>query len=505
MPKRPSSATLYENLRSVSKRTTILSSIAHLLEWDQETYMPSDGIQLRLEQMKMISHLIHSSATGKTFSNALTKLIDLRTAKVKRKGLTPSQCAALREWLKEWRRGSKLPTAFVTRLSETTTHASYVWKDAKEHNDFKTFAPHLETIVSLLRKKADLLGYGDHPYDALLSHYEADLTISFLSPIFVRLKSALKQLLQRILNKPKPAHRFLHAHCPKKKQLELSQFLLDHMGLRPEASRLDLSAHPFCSSLYPLDTRLTTLVYEENVLQTLFAVLHEGGHALYSMGLPLEHFGSPLCETISLGIDESQSRFWETCIGQSRPFWTWFFPHLQKIFPSAFDSIHFEDFMRALHHVEPHPIRIEADEVTYNLHILLRFELEQGLIDGSIAVQDIPYLWDKKMGEFLGITPQWDSEGCLQDIHWAIGAIGYFPTYTLGNLYAAQFMEAFVRAHPNWEARVSTGDLSFIRAWLLENIHRHGKRYSASELCKRITGKPLSERPFIQYLEKKYA
>lgn len=504
MARSPTTHALYSKLHAHSLRTTVLSSISHLLDWDQETYMPQEGIDLRSEQLSAIAQLTHTSATSKAFSNVLGKLVSLKTGKVKRKDLSPEQRAALREWHRDWHKGSKLPPAFVKQLAEATTQASHVWKQAKDHNDFRAFAPHLEKIVALNRKKADLLGYDHHPYDALLDHFEPDLTVKMLSPLFVRLKGALKELLRRIANKSKPAHHFLYAHCPKQKQLAIGHKILEHMGLERESSRLDLSMHPFCSGLHPKDTRLTTRVHVENILQTLFAVIHEGGHALYNMGLPAQHFGSPLCESVSLGIDESQSRFWETCIGQSAPFCAWLLPLLQAEFPEAFGAVPLDAYYKAVNVVEPSLIRIEADEVTYNLHILLRFELERGLIDGSIQVKEIPSLWNEKMAEYLGLTPQWDAEGCLQDIHWATGAIGYFPTYTLGNLYAAQFMETFARAHPDWERGVAQGDFSFIRAWLLEHIHRHGRHFPPMELCKRITGKSLSEKPFVDYLERKY-
>jgi carboxypeptidase Taq len=276
------------------------------------------------------------------------------------------------------------------------------------------------------------------------------------------------------------------------------------MGFHENNSRLDLSAHPFCSTLLPDDVRMTTRVNPDDPFFSIFAVLHEGGHGLYGLGRPKEQFGSPLADSLSLGIDESQSRWWETLIGQSYPFWQHFFPLLQAEFPEQFNGIHLEDFYRAINHVKPSFIRIESDEVTYNLHIIVRFEMEKALIEGSLKVKDIPDAWNEKMREYLGISPQFDGEGCLQDIHWSLGLFGYFPTYTLGNLYASQFFQPFEKTFPSWKERVSQGDLDFIREWLKENIHQYGRQYPAEELCRRVTAEALSEEPFIRYLHHKY-
>jgi carboxypeptidase Taq len=276
------------------------------------------------------------------------------------------------------------------------------------------------------------------------------------------------------------------------------------MGFRLSSSRLDTSAHPFCSGMQPKDTRMTTRIDPENIMFNLGAVLHEGGHGLYNMNLPIEHYGSPLCEQVSLGIDESQSRFWETLIGQSHAFWQHFFPLLQQELPEQFGGVVLDEFYHAINSVKSSFIRVDADEVTYNLHVIIRFEIEKALIEGTLKVKDIPGFWNSKMREYLGICPEFDGQGCLQDIHWSLGYIGYFPTYTLGNLYSAQFFEAFEKAHPHWKEQVAKGSLDFIRDWLKENIHRHGRQFQPEELCKRVTGKPLSQEPYIHYLTTKY-
>jgi carboxypeptidase Taq len=495
----------YDKLLTLSKTITLMSSVEGLLDWDQETFMPKDAIEVRSQQIELLASLVHRQRTSKGFAKALSALIDIETGEIKNDRLTSAQIAALREWRRDFQKSVKLPNAFVKQFAKTTSTACHVWKTAKEHNDFKAFAPHLEKVVSLSRKKADILGFKEHPYDALLDLYEPEMKTSALIPLFSKLKLPLTQLLKDIHVKTPFFEDFLYRHCPRHKQLEFSHKILHKMGFHPSTSRLDTSAHPFCNGMHPKDTRMTTKVHPENVMSCIGAVLHEGGHGLYNMNLNLEHYGSPLCQQVSLGIDESQSRWWETLIGQSYFFWQHFFPLLQEEFPEQLGGIPLEDFYRAINAVKPGFIRIEADEVTYNLHIIVRFELEKALIEGALKVKDIPDAWNDKMREYLGISPEFDGQGCLQDIHWSLGFIGYFPTYTLGNLYSVQFFTAFEKTHPNWKERVSQGSLDFIRDWLKENIHKHGRQYAPSELCQKITGQPLSEEPYVHYLKKKYS
>lgn len=497
-------ASAYDKLLALSKSATLMGAIHSLLDWDQETYMPKEGIELRSLQIEKIASLCHREKTSTSYAKALSSLIDLKTGEIADSSLSPAQMAALREWKRDYLQAVKLPNAFVKQFAKTTSAACHAWQTAREHNDFQAFAPHLEKIVSLSRKKADLLGYEAHPYDALLDLYEPEMKTAFLTPLFSKLKIALSQLLKEISTVPQFNEDFLYRHCPKYKQLDFAHKILFKMGFRPGSSRLDTSAHPFCTGMNPNDTRMTTKVHPESLMACIGAVLHEGGHGLYSMNRPIEHYGSPLAESLSLGIDESQSRWWETLIGQSRPFWEHFFPLLQEEFPEQFSGIKLEEFHHAINVVKPGYIRIDADEVTYNLHIIVRFEIEKGLIEGSIKVKQVPEIWNAKMREYLGICPEFDGQGCLQDIHWSLGFMGYFPTYTLGNLYSVQFFETFEKAHPNWREHVAQGSLDFIRDWLKENIHRHGRQYTPEELCKRITGRALSEEPYVNYLREKY-
>lgn len=488
---------LYEKLHALSKNISKFNSISYLLEWDQETYMPQAAIDFRSTQVEALASHTHKLRTSKKIGQLIGQL-EQDTS------LNDAEKAGLREWKRDYSRAIKLPNAFVKTFANTCSKALHAWALAKKSNDFSKFAPHLEKIVRLARKKADLLGFKEHPYDALLDLYEPDMKVSGLEPLFNNLKPALSSLLKKITSRPLPDTSCIRGNFSSAKQLEFAALLLKAMGFNPETSRLDQSSHPFCTPIHPQDTRMTTRLHSENIMPNIFSVLHEGGHGLYNADLNVKNYGSPLGEQSSLGIDESQSRWWETRIGRSLPFWKHFYPLLQNHFPEKLASVSLDDFYRAINLVEPSFIRTDADEVTYPLHVLLRFEIEKGLIEGTVLVKQIPELWNSKMQELLGITPPNNAQGCLQDIHWSMGGIGYFPTYVLGNLYAAQFFTVFEKAHPDWQNRISKGELGFIRAWLKENIHQFGRQYTPEDLCKRISGKVLSEGPFISYLEQKY-
>jgi carboxypeptidase Taq len=494
----------YKKLAAISRKTTVLSATQQLLEWDQETYMPEKGIALRSEQIEMLADLTHKQSTSKQFKKLLSSLIDLEHGNYSSTNLTQEKLANLREWRRDYLHNAKLPASFVRTFARATSQSQHAWGEAKRTNSFKLFLPHLEKIVSLNRKKADFLGYQEHPYDALLDLYEPEMTIRDLLPLFDKLKVSLLQLLREILAKPIRNRDFLHRFFPPQQQMAFAHLLLKGMGFTPETSRLDLTMHPFCLPLSPLDVRLTTHVHNEDPMSNFFAVLHEGGHGLYGQGLPIEYYGTPLCQSVSYGVDESQSRFWETIIGHSLAFWRFYFPLLQKEFSEQLGAIELDAFYRAINIVRPSLIRIHSDEVTYSLHIIIRFEIEKMLIEGTLKAKEIPEIWNEKMREYLGIEPPTNAEGCLQDVHWSMGAIGYFPTYTLGNLYAAQLFEVFQKSYPNWEEKVAHGDLSFIREWLRKNIHCHGRLYPPKTLMHKATGHDLSEQPYIRYLESKF-
>jgi carboxypeptidase Taq len=494
----------YAKLHDLSRNAAVLSSVYQLLEWDQETYLPSEGISYRARQIEALATLVHKEKTSPRFAKALDQLIAIDTGEIQDDRLSPAQIAALKRWRRDYLKAVKLPPSFVKAFAQTTSQAIHTWASARKKSDFSLFAPFLEKIVALSRKKADFLGFKEHPYDALLDGFEPEMTTAFLIPLFSNLKIALTDLLKKIHIKAPPSDSFLQGDFSHAKQLAFARKLLSAMGFHPSSARLDESNHPFCSGISPKDTRMTTHVHLEALMKNIFAVLHEGGHGLYHQGLPEEHYGTPLSESASLGIDESQSRFWETIIGHSLPFWKHFYPQLQKEFPEKFMDIPLHEFHAAINSVKPSFIRIHADEVTYSLHIIIRFEIEKALLEGQIKTKEIPEIWNEKMREYLGISPHDDALGCLQDIHWSMGAIGYFPTYTLGNLYAAQIFEVFEKTHPTWKEKVEAGDLLFIGSWLKSEIHRYGREFTPQELIVKVTGKQLTEKPYLNYLNRKF-
>lgn len=494
----------FNDLHLVSREARVLGGISHLLDWDQETYMPAGASEIRAEQLKVIAGLIHQIKTGKKFSDSLSKLIDIKTGKVLVRGLAANKTAALKEWRKEYIKAKALPKFFVEDYAQMSSQAILVWRSAKQNNSFKTFSPYLEKLINMARKKADYLGYKDHPYDALIDEYEPETPSKEIEVVFTSLKKSIVALLKKIGKVKQIDDSPIHGNFPHDKQIEFANRILHDMGYDKHHGRLDFSSHPFSSAPHPTDSRITTRFHPTSLMSCISVILHEAGHALYEMGLPPEHYGNPLGDFVSLGIHESQSRWWETRIGQSKPFWNHYLPILQKQFGGKLNKVDIDQFYRMINKVEPSLIRVEADEVTYSLHVILRFEMEKALIEGSLKVSDIPEMWNSKMKELLGLTPVDDREGCLQDIHWAMGAYGYFPTYSLGNLYASHFFEAFAKKHTDWEKRVARGDLLFIKEWLNENIHAHGKHYTSLELLKKVTGKPFSADAFTTYLNKKY-
>lgn len=494
----------FSDLRELSTEIHTYNSILSLLHWDQETQMPSGAITPRSNQIAQLSAMIHDKRSGHKFKDALEKLISISTGKPKVKGLSRTDMASLREWRKEYIRATKLPTSFVKTFSQVTSEATQIWATAKQQNNFKLFAPFLQKIIELTRQKAEILGFEDHPYDALLEGYEPCMTTHKVNVIFTGLRKELTHLLKKIKAKKQIDDEFLHKKVSDEKQIKMAKDLMAHLPMELSYTRLDLSAHPFSMGLHPQDSRITTRIIPHSFISNIFSVLHEAGHSMYEMGLPVETWGTPLSEAVSLSIHESQSRWWETLIGRGMPFWKNYYPRLQKEVPSILKGVSLDRFYKAINKVQPSFIRVEADEVTYCLHVIVRFELEKELISGTLQVADLPAAWNAKMKEYLGVVPPTDTEGCLQDVHWSLGDFGYFPTYALGNLFAAHFFTAFAKKHPDWQERIIGGDLTFIRDWLRTNIHRAGRLYDAEELGKKVTGKHLSETAYCSYLKKKY-
>lgn len=494
---------LFEEIKAYSYETQLLQSINFLTSWDQETYIPEGAHEFRSKMLSQLSGMIHERVVSPLFLEKLSSLIDIDTGKLLSDELSPMQKGSLREWRREYLLATKLPTEFVKESSQVTSKAANIWAQARKENNFSLFEPYLEKVFNLARKKADFYGYKEHPYDALLDEFEPYATRKEIDPLFSALKKDLAHLVRKIGDSKQVDSTCLDHHFPSDTQKKLGQELFEELFAETQFARLDVSTHPFCTSMHPTDVRLTTRIDEKDFLSNLLSVMHETGHALYSRNLPAEHFGTPAADSISLGIHESQSRWWETRVGRSYSFWKYFLPRVKKAFPEL-GNLSLDEFYPAMNKVSPSLIRVEADEVTYCLHIVIRYELEKQLLNDSLQVKDLPDAWNSLYEELLGITPPSDTLGCLQDVHWSFGLIGYFPTYALGNMYACQFFEAFQKEHPDWEKQLEKGEFSQMRSWLKEKVHKNGKIYPAKELVQKITGRELSQKPYVDYLRQKY-
>jgi carboxypeptidase Taq len=500
----------FAELADLSRQAATLESVQSLLNWDQETYMPPQAAAHRADQQSMIATLIHERKTS-------PKVGELIAACEADKSLNGNPAnphtAAVREFRRDYDLATKLPRELVAELAKVGSQAQEVWKEARAKSDFAMFAPWLEKMIALVRRKADCYGVskGGERYDALLNEYEPGMTARELDAIFKPLRSRLAGFIGDISkSKNKPSDKPLLAKIEPERQHRFGLFVIGAMGFDVKAGRLDTTTHPFCSELGPADTRLTTRYRDEKFTDALYGTMHEAGHGLYEQGLPkngsldgVPLFGTPLASAISLGIHESQSRMWENLVGRSRAFWEWALPHARQIMGPALEPYSVDDLYRAVNIVTPSYIRVEADEATYNLHIMLRFEVERALLAGELEPKDVPAVWNRKFKEYLGIDVPDDRRGCLQDVHWSFGLIGYFPTYTLGNLYAAQFWETIQGQISDLEQQIKRGNFAPLKSWLNQNIHSHGKRYRAADLCKMVTGKPLSADPLMRHLEGK--
>ncbi|MCF7852707.1 MAG: carboxypeptidase M32 [Simkaniaceae bacterium] len=493
----------FKQLFDFSRSTHTLASIERLLFWDQETMMPTQGIDIKTMQKKELAALIHHRKTSKEYEKLLSQFIALDSGEILNDQLNDDQKRSLELMREDYHKMKKLPVDFITEFAEVTSKATHVWIEARQNDDFELFAPHLSKIIDHMKKKADLLGYINHPYDPLLDEYEPQITTQTIDSLFDPLKKALIDLTQQLSHHSIP-DQFLYGSFDRTAQFSLNTGILNNMGLDPKKVRLDQSAHPFCMPIHPTDIRLTTHVQDAGFYQGFSATMHEGGHGLYEQGLDPDFFGLPLAEAASIGIHESQSKLWETFIGQSFSFWKGYYPIVQETFKEQFENISLDSFFHAINAVRPSLIRIHADEVTYGLHVILRYEIEKAFMEGKLSVYELPEFWNAKMHEYLGIVPHTNAQGCMQDIHWASGLFGYFPTYALGNLYAAQLHHTMLAAFPDYNVRLENRDFKFIREWLLQQVHRHGRRYYPQQLIEKATKKKLAVDDFLSYLNKKY-
>jgi len=488
----------YRKLLQRSRTRALLTSTASVLSWDLETGLPPKAVPFRAEQLAYLGREAHQLFTSKKVGEWL--------AACEQQGFAPEsdEAANLREWRRGFDRATKISPRLVEKMERVRTHAREAWKRARAESKFRVFQPHLKKVVDLTRQMADGWGYQESVYDALVEGYETGMTTRQLQTLFAGLRPEIGSVLAVARERSRAVPEdFLHGHYPIAAQQAFNHRVAQAIGFDFTAGRVDTTTHPFCETLGPADCRLTTRYDERNFAQSLYGVLHEAGHGLYEQGLPAEHFGTPLGSAVSLGVHESQSRLWENHVGRSPAFWEhWHpiacehFPELKRFSPAQLNA--------AVNRVAPSFIRVEADQVTYDLHILLRFELEVKLIEGQLAVADVPGCWNEEFEKMFGLRVTDDANGCLQDIHWSLGLLGYFPTYTLGNLNAAQLMRCALREQPGLADELVRGEYGSLRSWLRQKVHAHGSRHRPQQLIQLATGEPAQSTAHLDYLRQKF-
>lgn len=492
----------YRELIERLREQALLSSCAGLLSWDEETHMPRAGAAQRAEQLALLAGLDHARGTDPRIGELLA---ELEGSPLVRDPLSPP-AVNVRELRRSYDRATRLPRGLVEELARTVSLAHQEWEAARRQSDFKRFRPWLGKVFTLKRREAECLGFEETAYDALLEEYEPGARSRALTDLFDALRTELIPLANEITHSGRQGDAsILHRHFPIEPQRRFTELLASGIGFDFARGHSGESAHPFFCTVGPHDTRITTRYSPYSFSDGAFGILHEAGHGLYEQGLPVEHYGTPMAEAPSLGLHESQARLWENFVGRGRAFWRHFFPLARRLFHESLGDVSLDEFHRAINHVEPTPIRVGADEVTYNLHVLIRFEVERALLEGDLAVADLPAAWNEKYRHQLGVTPRDDAEGCLQDSHWAAGMVGYFPSYTLGNLLAAQLWGRARKDVLDMEDDFAGGDYRGLLGWLRSRVHSHGSRYSASRLMEEATGSPPGHEPLLRYLREKYA
>jgi carboxypeptidase Taq len=481
----------------MTKITDIYHSIA-VLHWDKETYIPSKGAAIRSQQIATLSGIAHNEFVDPKFGRLLTRLLNMTI-------LSDIEMKNVELTMKDYKKATKYTDDFVKKKSMAVSAAFQDWMKAREANDYSIYVPSLQKLIEIIREEAEIAGYQNHPYDACLDNYEPDMTVEILDNFFTGVRRDLKPLIDKIKNAPKVENSFLKKHFPKDQQWDFGISLLKNMGYDFEAGRQDISTHPFTISFSPQDVRVTTRIDENDFLNMTWSCIHEGGHALYEQGLPVEEYGLPSGQAVSLSIHESQSRMWENNVGRNKEYWKFIFPILQQKFPKQFKKISINKFFKGINTVRPNLIRTEADELHYHMHVLIRYEIEKLIMENQVQAEGLKELWNDKYEEYLGVRPADDLTGILQDIHWSHGSIGYFPTYSLGSFYAAQFFNAAENAIPKLTSQLNKGKTEKLLNWLRENIHSQGRKYNAEELCEKVTGERLNTDYFLNYATNKYS
>lgn len=501
----------YQKLQEHIAAYNDLLNILNLLKWDTRTQMPSGGAETRGQQMATISRL----AKELFVSDKTAHLLDAAEAEIAAEPSDSYAVRAVRQTREYYDIQKRIPAELLGEMATLAPRSEHVWAEAKKNNDFASFAPYLQKMLDLNRALANAVGYEDHPFDALVFEYEPSMTAARLRVLFNDLKEGVLPLLRRIVANDRPLEKDLWAHqYPIEKQRAFGLEIAQKFGYDIDRGRLDIAPHPFEISFTRQDVRITTRYDLRYLPMALFGTLHETGHALYEQNidpsltrsaLTTDFLGQYAVGGTSYGAHEFSSRLWENQIGRSRAFWECHLPRLKEIFPEQLHDVDADLFYRAVNRVQPSLIRVEADEVTYNLHIMLRVEIEMGMLDGSIRVADLPEVWRAKMQEYLGVTPPDDSQGALQDVHWSGGGFGSFPGYTIGNIMSAQILAAAYQSLPDLDGALARGDYAPLLHWLTENVYRHGRAYSVNELLQRVSGSDLHVKPYLEYLNTKFS
>ena len=489
----------YDLLTGRLEEISRLGGVMSTLHWDQEVMMPEGAGESRARQMAALAGVIHEKSADPILGDLLGG-VELADEML----FNPHEWCNIQEARRDYDLATKVPKSLVQEMAELGSRGHFVWVEARKAGRFVDFAPVLSRFIELKTQWARAVYPEWEAYDANIDPFERGMKMAELTPLFERIKKELIPLVQAIAEKPAPDTRFLKGDFPVEKQEALGRRISRDMGFSFDKGRMDISVHPFCGGGHPTDVRITTRYRTDNFIESLYAVIHETGHGLYEQGRMAEGRDLPVSESLSMGIHESQSLFWERMIGQGRPFLSHYLPVFAEAFPASFQGVTEGQLYAAVNACQPGLIRVEADEVHYPLHVILRYEIEKGLFEGSIQVLDLPEVWNGKMRDYLGLVPESDSQGVLQDVHWSGGAFGYFPSYTLGALYACQFYRALVKARPEVPEEVARGEFSGTREWLGEKIHRQGRLHNAGELTRHVTGEALNPDHFMAYLREKY-
>jgi carboxypeptidase Taq len=489
-----------KQLKEILAEVADLQFAAAVLEWDQKTYMPPKGDQDRGYQMATLERLAHTRFTSDQVGRLLEDLRPLAAQ------LPPDSDEArlIKITDREFIKNLKVSPEWVRAYAQESSIAYNAWTEARTKNDFASFLPHLEKIVDLRRAYADFFAPYDHVYDPLLDDYETGMKTKDVIEIFNTLRPQQVALLKKIAMSAQVEDAFLHQIFNEKKQWNFGVEVITKFGYDWQRGRQDFSPHPFTTHFGPDDVRITTRILPDFLNPGLFGTMHESGHALYEQGIDPTLRRSPLSRASSLGIHESQSRLWENLVGHSLPFWKFFYPRLQQNFTSQLGNVDLMTFYKGINKVQPSLIRVDADEATYNLHIMLRLDLEIALIEGTLQTKDLPEVWNARMQEYLGLTPPDDSSGVLQDVHWSGGMIGYFTTYALGNLISVQIWECVMQDIPDLTQQIEHGKFTALLSWLREKIYRYGAKFEPQELIERVTGSKITPEPYVRYLEHKF-